>query len=140
MTKHTNYSTDEIKQILDLRFNKKLTAKKIAKELNRTESAIHNVLHRYRCKGMYQPEELKKREEKVNVVVNASDEAKERIEELLKRTDDNVENEPIIIYQQREMTGREMIKKLYDMGYRIEDNILVCYVKQTVNVKDIING
>ena len=39
-----------------------------------------------------------------------------------------------------EMTPREMIKKLYDMGYRIENNKLVCIVKQVVNLQDIING
>lgn len=35
---------------------------------------------------------------------------------------------------------RELIKHLYKLGYRIEDNRLVCYVRQTVNVKDIINA
>lgn len=36
------------------------------------------------------------------------------------------------------MTPREMIKALYDMGYRIENNQLVCYVKQVVKIKDVI--
>ena len=45
-----------------------------------------------------------------------------------------------IVEKLREMTPREMIKKLYDIGYRIEDNQLVCYVKQPVNVKDIITN
>lgn len=40
----------------------------------------------------------------------------------------------------KDFPAREMIKYLYNLGYRIEDNRLVCYVKQTVNVKDIING
>ena len=35
---------------------------------------------------------------------------------------------------------KEIIKYLYKLGYRIEDNRLVCYVKQTVNIKDIINA
>lgn len=37
---------------------------------------------------------------------------------------------------------RELIKHLYNLGYRIEgsDWKLVCTVKQTVNLKDIING
>lgn len=38
-----------------------------------------------------------------------------------------------------QMTPREMIRKLYEMGYRIENNQLVCYVKQKVNMKDIIS-
>ena len=40
----------------------------------------------------------------------------------------------------KDFPAREMIKYLYNLGYRIEDNKLVCYVKQAVNVKDIING
>lgn len=38
------------------------------------------------------------------------------------------------------MTPREMIAALYGLGYRIENNQLVCYQKITVNVKDIIKG
>ena len=40
----------------------------------------------------------------------------------------------------KDFPAREMIKYLYSLGYRIEDNKLVCYVKQAVNIKDIING
>lgn len=42
------------------------------------------------------------------------------------------------VSQPKTMSPRDMIKKLYDMGYRIEDNRLVCYVKQTVKLSDII--
>lgn len=35
---------------------------------------------------------------------------------------------------------RDIIKHLYKLGYRIENNKLVCMVKQTVNMRDIING
>ena len=37
-------------------------------------------------------------------------------------------------------TPREMIKHLYNLGYRIENNGLVCIQKVSVNIKDIING
>lgn len=40
----------------------------------------------------------------------------------------------------KELTPGEMIKRLYDMGYRIENNKIVCYVKQVVNLSDIIKG
>lgn len=40
----------------------------------------------------------------------------------------------------KELSPREMIKKLYDMGYRIENNQLVCYQKVVVKVNDILNG
>lgn len=39
-----------------------------------------------------------------------------------------------------DFSPRDIIKHLYKLGYRIEDNKLVCYVKQQVNVKDIINN
>ena len=142
MTKHTDYTSDEIRQILDMRFNKKFTAKKIGIILNRTESAVQNVLHRYKCKGMYNPDTMEDKDSKqVSPAVetlNTPDDTKQRVEVLLHRPDPEVK--PMVIYQQEKLTAREMIKKLYDMGYRIEDNELVCYVKQNVNVKDIING
>ena len=40
----------------------------------------------------------------------------------------------------KDFQARDMIKYLYDLGYRIEEGKLVCYVKQAVNVKDIINA
>ena len=40
----------------------------------------------------------------------------------------------------KDFQPREMIKYLYDMGYRIEDGKLVCLVKQVVNLKDIVNA
>ena len=39
-----------------------------------------------------------------------------------------------------ELTPREMIKRLYDLGYRIEDNNLVCYQRVQVKIQDIINS
>jgi len=35
---------------------------------------------------------------------------------------------------------RDMIRHLYNMGYRIDNNMLVCIVRQTVNMKDILEG
>lgn len=43
------------------------------------------------------------------------------------------------IREKEKLTPREMIKSLYDLGYRIENNQLVCYVRQTVNMKDILS-
>ena len=34
----------------------------------------------------------------------------------------------------------DMIRHLYNMGYRIENNKLVCIVRQPVNMKDILEG
>lgn len=51
-----------------------------------------------------------------------------------------VEQAPVNEKTLKDFSAREMIKYLYSLGYRIEDNKLVCYVKQAVNIKDIING
>lgn len=39
-----------------------------------------------------------------------------------------------------DFSPRELIKNLYDRGYRIENGRLICIVHQVVNVNDIING
>lgn len=39
----------------------------------------------------------------------------------------------------KELTPREMIKALYDMGYRIENNKLVHYQKHIIELADIIH-
>lgn len=51
-------------------------------------------------------------------------------------------NEPVPVKEKTlsDFTPREIIRYMYNLGYRIEDNKLVCIVKQVVNVKDIING
>lgn len=46
--------------------------------------------------------------------------------------------EPTIIKEK--MTPREMIKALYDLGYRIEDNQLVIYQRQVVKIGDVVNN
>ena len=62
------------------------------------------------------------------------------------RKSKNVLNEPVKKKNEQKkmgdfpMTPREMIAALYGLGYRIENNQLVCYQKITVNVKDIIKG
>lgn len=40
----------------------------------------------------------------------------------------------------RDFDPRDMIRHLYNMGYRIENNMLVCIVRQKVNIKDILEG
>ena len=83
-------------------------AKVIAEKVGRTPYAIHQVVHR-QGKGWSCVE-----------------------------GDKVVPKEERPVLQQNELTPREMIKKLYDMGYRIENNKLVCYVKQVVNIQDVI--
>lgn len=48
------------------------------------------------------------------------------------------EDGAIVRRENTELSPREMIKRLYDMGYRIENNQLVCYQKTVVKIQDII--
>lgn len=41
------------------------------------------------------------------------------------------------VIQKEKLTPREMIKALYDLGYRIEDNQLVIYQRQVVKIGDV---
>ena len=64
-------------------------------------------------------------------------------ESLLEKSEPVIEQKQEVQVKEKtlkDFPAREMIKYLYNLGYRIEDNKLVCYVKQAVNVKDIING
>lgn len=61
---------------------------------------------------------------------------------VAKTEQESQKTEPIPVKEKTlfDFTPREIIKHMYNLGYRIEDNKLVCIVKQVVNVKDIING
>ena len=135
-------TTEDIKDILNRYYNEKKSAGRISREVGRTESSIRNILHRY--KSMVP--------EKKNVELNAKPETIQKINELLKRDEpkeEKVANEvisPVVTPVktntpiEKEITPREMIKRLYDLGYRIMDNMLVVLVPQPVKLNDIING
>ena len=52
------------------------------------------------------------------------------------------EPRPVVVKEKtlKDFTAREMIKHLYNMGYRIDNNQLVVLQKVPVKVNDIING
>ena len=50
------------------------------------------------------------------------------------------DHEPVMEKTLNDFTPREIIKNMYERGYRIENGELVCIVKQRVNLKDIINA
>lgn len=54
-------------------------------------------------------------------------------------------DQPVLVENKKpasldDFAPRDIIKHLYNLGYRIEDNGLVCYVKQKVLLKDILNN
>jgi hypothetical protein len=133
------YTTEEIRQILDL---KKAGAynREIAAVVGRSECSIATFLTAERTTKRYS-KRLNKASEKEKATTNMVDikvngvkvaEAPSSIVETHTETP-----APVAV---KTMTPREMIKALYNLGYRIENNQLVCYVKQTVKIQDIING
>lgn len=110
--KHDPYTQEEMDVIMSL-INEGHTASKISELTGRSPGAINTLAYKIR-RGMMKPSP--KKEDKPATQVN--------------------EVKPTV--NPKEMSPRDMIKKLYDMGYRIEDNHLVCYVKQMVKLSDII--
>ena len=84
-------------------------AKEIAKQKDRTTGSIHQVIY-----------QVRKQMKNENATPTAS-------------------AKPASMPKPTNLSPREMIKALYDMGYRIENNQLVCYQKQVVKVSDIIS-
>ena len=109
------YTTTEIADICRLYYEDNMTAKEVAEMTGRSLSAIKQVVMRNRDKYI-------------------------EYDELLPTKPAEVVAPPSEPSKPAKMTPREMIKALYDMGYRIENNQLVCYVKQAVKIQDIING
>ena len=115
-----HFTKDDIDLILSMSEAGK-TAAEIASALGRTAHSVYQFLYRYR-RGMH-------REAKAGIKPTIAPAAAS-----LRPTGVIHENP-----QPKSMSPREMIKALYDMGYRIENNQLVCYVKQTVKMQDIIH-
>lgn len=139
------YTTNEIKDILDLYFNQNKSIKDIALATGRTEKGIVNAISRHR--DMCPDKTRVKTPNKINVEVpNMDQDTKELVDKILKRSEDNevrvigVEKPSLESEKTKPMSPREMIKHLYSLGYRIKDNGLVVLIEQRVNIKDIING
>ena len=110
------FTPEENKQIETL-FDEGKTAKQIAEIVGRTAGAIGVQIYRLR---------------------KATEEGKPKGETEPKQIGLLHTDAPTV--KLVELTPRQMIKKLYDMGYRIENNQLVCYQKVQVKLQDIING
>ena len=93
---HNAYSTEEADKIIMLH-NNGVTTKEIAAQMGRTDRAIYQFLY-----------DRRKREAKIGREVKPDGEVPQP----------EVNN-------RKEMSARDMIKALYNMGYRIENNKLV---------------
>lgn len=107
------YTTTEIDEICKLYYEENMTAKDVAELTGRSVAAIKQVVLRNRAAYIDDAPVAKP----VTEIVAPSEPSK-----------------------RKDLNPREMIKALYDMGYRIENNQLVCYTKNLVKIQDIIHG
>lgn len=127
MSRGKDYTTTELAEIKSY-LKDGCTFGEIAELMGRSRKSIANVIQRMQwTRGRYRDDVL---------------ETPEVIKEVSKELTEPAEETKFVVKEKtlKDFTAREMIKYLYGLGYRIEDNRLVCYVKQSVNVKDIING
>ena len=134
------YTTDEIKTILDM-YNAGYKYKEISKKTGRSTAALSQLVYMEKKNSHYsnfifsankKKAELKVGGVKVAEVPESAIEKPNAAGVIASGPDSGM---PVL-----EMTPREMIKKLYDLGYRIENNKLVCIQKVVVKLNDIING
>lgn len=158
--KNDIYTEEEIQHIVDL-VKKGYSYRRVSEMTGRTMGGVAQVMYKWRKKGADTPVEQKKEEEKmvplmvggvkvgeakVNSVETANHtvEPEKFVKKLTKEEKENFTKSIIapkpVVEKTATLSPREMIKALYDQGYRIENNSLVCYVRTPVNVKDIIAG
>lgn len=131
------YTTEEAKLILEL-YEKGKTLQEIGYVVGRTQGAISAFISTERKDGRYSKRiEKNNNGGRVDLKVNGV-KVGDAPAALVERKETQAAPKPEV--RQKEMTPREMIKKLYDMGYRIENNQLVCIQKVVVKLQDILNG
>lgn len=110
---------------------------------NKTKADGHHE-YCYECYNTIQREAYKKRQERKKQAETPkeweSDFVKQAIENTNKPDKELMITTPVKEKTLNDFPPRDIIKHLYNLGYRIEDGKLVCYVRQNVNVKDIINS
>lgn len=117
------FTKEDIQMVINL-YNANKSAEEIANITGRTKHAIHQRIYMLRKAGKLKDSKTTQPE----------------YDRKLKPTGVVYKPEELHEEPQKHMSPRDMIKALYDLGYRIENNQLVCYVKQTVKLQDIIAG
>ena len=116
MAGNKHYRLIEINEILNLK-KSGWKIKDIAKQYNRTENGISGAISRYKDAPSYR------------AVDNFSDGSS-----VVMTADKTVLRSPL-----KDYTYDELIKYLYDQGFRIEDNQLVHITKTPVKLNNITN-
>ena len=138
MGRGKDFTTTELEEIRGF-IKDGLTYAEVAELMGRTTKAISNIAHRkgftYSSFGIPHRNQYTK-----DVTVTKPEPVTVSKTEPVTAVPSVLIREPVKEKTLEDFSARDMIRHLYKLGYRIEDNKLVCLVKQTVNVKDIING
>ena len=126
MPRGKDFTTTEISEICSY-LKDGCTYAEIGELMGRTKKSIQNLVYRNR----WTDGRIK--------TVSTTHEALDMVPETKTPKILVEDHSPVIEKTLRDFTPREIIKYMYELGYRIEDNQLVCIVKQKVNVKVIIN-
>lgn len=116
----------------------------IATVTGKTKHAIQNLVSRY----LHQYTKSKKKtDESTTTGTLPLTETTETAQETAMTNNDSSKTEPVrattVVYKNKtldDFNPRDMIKYLYNLGFRIKNNKLVCIIEKTVNLKDIIEN
>ena len=132
------YTITEVNQMIQMR-KEGASYQEIAEMFGRSKFAVQKKLSQMGA-CVKQPEQLlrgkakKAAAEKAMTVPPISD----KPAPVVKSEMTQVSNAPVRKAMLSDFSPREIIKYLYNLGYRIEDNQIVFYQRQVVNIKSVL--
>ena len=147
MSRGKEFTTTEINEIRGF-LKDGLTYGEVGELMGRSKKSIENLSQRQGwTKGRFKDEPETNQEPPWNEILKAQETKHEepvlemKVEEVVEeKPSPVVEVKPVKEKTLNDYSARELIKNLYDRGYRIENGKLICIVHQVVNIKDIINN
>lgn len=147
MSRGKEFTTTEINEIRSL-LKDGLTYAEVGELTGRSKKSIENLAQRQGwTKGRLKNEPDTDQEPAWNEILKAQEVKQEEpvlemtVEEVVEeKATPFVKVEPVKEKTLNDYPARELIKNLYDRGYRIENGKLICIVHQVVNINDIIKN
>lgn len=157
MAKAKKFTAAEMRTIVTMKHSG-YKYKEIAEKIGRSEKSVNNFCQRYRL-AKPNSATIAKMKAEGKPITTVQEEEKKFLEGINLDLDDEIigtitpmptpeiKNVTISAKPQKEFvqtktlddfSSRDMIKKLYDRGYRIEDGKLVCYIKKSVQLNEIL--
>lgn len=157
MAKAKKFTAAEMRTIVTMKHSG-YKYKEIAEKIGRSEKSVNNFCQRYRL-AKPNSATIEKMKAEGKPVVNVKEKEKEFLEGMNLDLDgeiigtitpmptSEIKNVTVSAEPQKEFvqtktlddfSSRDMIKKLYERGYRIEDGKLMCYIKKPVQINEIL--